>query len=243
MRGYARATWHELCALASAARRYRGTFAMDAAWLDLPATFDDRRPRRRSAPVVLVHGSGHNASAWLTLARRLVAAGFDDLQPVGYGLRDDVPAIAERIERVVRARLGSSSDDRVHLVGHSLGGVAARWWSDELGGGDLVDAAVTLGSPHAGTPWARLPSFARGVHDVAPGSALTRQLADRSATYPRWTTIGGTFDVVVPPNRAHLPWSDAFDVPVGHIGLLESPIAGGLVCAALLAAEDLRAAA
>ena len=60
--------------------------------------------------------------------------------------------------------------------------------------------------------------------------------------YRRWTTIGGSLDVVVPASRAHLRTSRRVDLAgVGHAGLLTSPVVGGLVCAALLDAEHQRA--
>ena len=93
----------------------------------------EARPTWTTRPVVLVHGFGHNAGAWTKLAARLAAAGFFDVTPVTYGVDDDVPTIASRIADEVDAITASRSVDRVHLVGHSLGGVAIRYWHDVLG--------------------------------------------------------------------------------------------------------------
>ena len=54
--------------------------------------------------------------------------------PVTYGVDDEVPRIAARIAEQVDAIVASRSVERVHLVGHSLGGVAIRYWHDLLGG-------------------------------------------------------------------------------------------------------------
>jgi hypothetical protein len=72
---------------------------------------------------------------------------------------------------------------------------------------------------------------------------VTSTLAQRHGHHHQWTTVGGTFDVVVPPGRAHLDDADVVDVPTGHAGLLTSPRAAGAVCVALLHAEEVRAAA
>src|SRR3954451_24253422 len=201
------------------------------------------RPTWTTRPVVLVHGFGHNAGAWTKLATRLATAGFLDLTPVTYGIDDDVPAIAARIADEVEAITTSRGVDRVHLVGHSLGGVAIRYWHDELGGAARADAVVTLGAPLRGLPWARLPFVGRVVHDLVEGSAANAPVGRRSASHASWTTVGGAFDVLVPARRAHLDDAEVVDVEAGHAGLLTSPVAGAEVCIALLHAEETRAAA
>jgi pimeloyl-ACP methyl ester carboxylesterase len=233
--------WSEVRATGSAAMRYRRVLELGALDSGLPDGWTER-PRWRCAPVVLVHGAGHNATAWSSLARRLAVAGFVELHPVDYGIRDDARSIAVKIDRVVRALVRDGTAPRVHLVAHSFGGIAVRYWHDRLEGAARVDAAVTLGAPHAGTPWARLHAPLPAAHDSSPTSPLIRELANGAVNYDRWTTIGGALDVVVPPRCAHLPGSRSVDVPgVGHVGLLDASTAGGLVCAALLEAEEARA--
>jgi triacylglycerol lipase len=200
------------------------------------------RPTWTTRPVVLVHGFGHNAGAWTKLATRLATAGFLDLTPVTYGIDDDVPAIAARIADEVEAITTSRGVDRVHLVGHSLGGVAIRYWHDVLGGDARADAVVTLGAPLRGAPWTRLPFLLPPVRDLVESSAVNTALGRRRVGHARWTTVRGTFDLVVPPGRAHLDDAEVVDVRAGHAGLLTSPLAGGQVCMALLQAEEARAA-
>ena len=157
-----------------------------------------------NAPVVLVHGIGHNSSAWINLADRLRAAGFPDLHAVGYGLGADVPSIATTIERIVDRALRTSEHERVHVVAHSLGGVAVRYWHDVLDGQRRADAIVSLGAPHGGTPWARLVVLPRRARELASGSpvpdARERLLAmddDR-----RFSRRRGAAVVVAPPDVA-----------------------------------------
>ena len=230
--------WHELRAVAGAVARYRRHLTHDDGHRSAP--LEPARPGRAwvNAPVVLVHGIGHNSSAWINLADRLRAAGFSDLHAVGYGLGADVPSIATTIERVVDRALRMSGEARVHVVAHSLGGVAVGDWHDVLDGQRRADAIVSLGAPHGGTPWARLAVLPRRARDLASGSAVLGARND----YRRWTTIGGSLDVVVPASSSHLQTSQRIDLSgVGHAGLLTSPAVGGMVCAALLDAEYQRA--
>jgi len=201
------------------------------------------RPGWTTRPVVLVHGFGHNAGAWNWLADRLTAAGFFDLTAVTYGVQDDVATIAARIADEVDRVLASRSTDRVHLVGHSFGGVAIRYWHDVLGGAAQADAVVTLGAPLQGSPWTRLPLLRRPVRDLAETSAVNQALGRRGASHACWTTVGGAFDLVVPARSAHLDDAEVVDVGTGHAGLLTSRVAGGQVCMALLYAEEIRATA
>ena len=222
-------SWREVGAVCGAALRYRR---------DLPP---GRSTTAARAPVVLVHGFAHNPSAWLALADRLHAEGFADLWAVRYGWRDDVPTIARAVATQVDAAVDAtrSGGGRVHLVAHSLGGVAVRYWHDVLGGVDRAAAVVTLAAPHTGTPWTRLP-FPGPGHDLHEGSVVSRRLAASRCPHDRWTTISGTYDLVVPGVRARLPGARHVEVAEAHVGLLTSPLVADHVCTALLAAEDTR---
>ncbi len=230
--GVGREAW----AVGAAVAAYRNRFAA-------PVRPSTARTSWATETVVLVHGLGHNAGAWSKLGARLGVAGFFELTPVTYGLDDEVPRIAAHIGDQVEAILVSRPAERVHLIGHSLGGVAIRYWHDLLGGDAHADAVVTLGAPHLGTIWTHLPFLTAPAGDLAVGSSVTTRLGQRCVRHDRWTTIGGTFDLVVPPSRAHLPDAHNVDVAAGHAGLLTSGAAAGQVCMALLHAEEQRAAA
>jgi len=92
-------------------------------------------------------------------------------------------------------------------------------------------------------PWTRVPFLSAPARDLAVGSSVAETLDRRGVGHDRWTTIGGTFDLVVPASRAHLPGAEAVNVASGHAGLLTSGAAAGHVCMALLHAEERRAVA
>jgi pimeloyl-ACP methyl ester carboxylesterase len=227
--GLGREAWAVGAALAT----YRARFAV-------PVRPAIDRAAWTNEPVVLVHGLGHTSGAWSPLTARLGAAGFFEFHPVTYGVHDDVAGVAARIAEAVDPIVASRAGTRVHLVGHSLGGVAIRYWHDLLGGDAHTDAVVTLGSPHLGTMWTRLPLLSAAARDLVVGSSVATQLDRRASPHDHWTTIGGTFDLLVPPSRAHLPDATTANVAAGHTGLLTSRTAAGHVCMALLHAEEQR---
>lgn len=192
-----------------------------------------------STPVALVHGAAHNHTAWGALHRRLRAAGFERLVALEYHLGPRVQDLARELGRRVEQVAARAGTDRVHVVGHSLGGVALRVWHDLYGGHAWTASAVTLGSPHRPLPFAGLPWNPPPLRELAPGSTLHRQLATSPVDHSAWTTVVGGFDQLVPPRFATIDGAQAVVVRhVGHLGLLYSRTAAGHVCFSLLAAEE-----
>src|SRR5206468_2476036 len=88
-----------------------------------------------ATPVLLIHGFGHNRSAWMVLERHLRQAGFTSVHGFNYNpFVHDVPQIAARLKERVELLRAVTGADKVHLVGHSLGGIVIRWFVQELGG-------------------------------------------------------------------------------------------------------------
>lgn len=195
-------------------------------------------------PVVLVHGYGHNRSGWFMLDRRLRRVGFTSVQTLNYlpyfsGVPELAARLAERIEAICKV----TGRERVHLVGHSLGGVVARWYVQELGGGQRVNTAVTIGSPHSGT-YAALVGVGPGARDLRPGSQVMRRL-DRYAkpSGVRWIAYYSNLDMLVQPASSAMldhPALDATNILVkdhGHVSLMISPEVGRSIAYQLQAAE------
>jgi triacylglycerol lipase len=113
-------------------------------------------PRLRS-PLVLVHG----------------LLGFDRLEMAGWLFADYFPGIPKTLRdagnRVLTARLSptagiaeraeqlktlidrESPHEPVHILGHSMGGLDARYMISRLGMAQRVHSLTTLGTPHRGS--------------------------------------------------------------------------------------------
>lgn len=63
------------------------------------------------------------------------------------------------------------------MVGHSLGGLIARYYVQRLGGDGRVGTLVTLGTPHSGTRVAPLANAHPIVRQMRPGSAVIEELS------------------------------------------------------------------
>jgi pimeloyl-ACP methyl ester carboxylesterase len=195
-------------------------------------------------PVLLVHGFGHNRSGWMVLERRLRRAGFTSVHTWNYNpLRYNVPRLAEGLSRRVELLRALTGSEKVHVVGHSLGGVLLRWYVQELGGDATVVTAITIASPHEGT---RLARYARGgtAGQLAPGSWLMRRLRDGAAASPvRWIAFYSNLDMLVQPAGSAMLRAPALRATnilakdEGHLSILLSPVVTESVVAQLLAVE------
>jgi len=111
-------------------------------------------------PVLLIHGYCCNHGVWRDVAARLQALGHTvlaiNLEPLFCSIDDYAP----QVERAVAQLRAQTGQQRVALVGHSMGGLVIRAWM-RVYGDTQVAVAVTLGSPHQGTqitPHAKLPN-------------------------------------------------------------------------------------
>src|SRR4051794_9530488 len=185
-------------------------------------------PLAAHIPVVLVHGLVDNRSIFTLMRRALKRRGFAQVCTWNYSpwqrdVESAAAALGQHIERVCR----ETGHDRVHVVGHSLGGLVARYLVQRLGGGARVGAPGALGPPHAGSRWAHvLPTPL--VRQLRPGSPLMRELAEPVAgCRTRITAVYSDLDQVVVPSaagRCDHPDLQARNVLVRGVGHMSLPI-------------------
>lgn len=143
-------------------------------------------------------------------------------------------SITERFARFVTDR--SEPDARLSLVGHSLGGLVASWFVQELGGHTRVDRLVTLATPHGGTRSARFaPAPLRRV--LSPSSEVVERLGRERARFghiPHTAVVAGRDALIRPPSSAAAPGAHVVWLhELGHNELLFDPRVHDLVAVAL----------
>jgi triacylglycerol esterase/lipase EstA (alpha/beta hydrolase family) len=193
-------------------------------------------------PVLLVHGLGGTKSSWSVLAQTLSTRGLT-VDAMSYApLGPSVAQLADRLVAKVQTILSRTGADKVHLVGHSLGGVVIAQAIADGGLDGLVDTVVTLGSPFGGSPWAGLVPFVEIVRALRPGSKLLQRLASAPApSGVRWLAVTAGLDIIVPGVRSvpsHAQVETITVDGVGHLGMLRNRRVIGCVTAALSADES-----
>ena len=169
-------------------------------------------------PVLLVHGYVCNGGFMLPLKRALEARGIGarthNLEPVYAGLDDYADALARRIEEVCAA----AGTDRLILVAHSMGGLAARAYLRKFGGARLAKL-VTLGSPHHGTVMARFGAGENG-RQMVPGNAWLEQLNRSEFVVPTVAVFSHHDNIVAPQESAILAGAKTVRLSgIGHVSM------------------------
>jgi hypothetical protein len=184
-------------------------------------------------PIILVHGLVDNRSIFTLLRRALRRRGFGRILTLNYSpFTQDVRSVAARLATLVERTCEETGYERVHVVGHSLGGVVARYYVQRLGGDARVHTLCTLGSPHTGTHAAKL--FPQGVvRQLRPGSDLMQELAEPAAgCRTRFVAFWSDLDqLIVPQRNAAIDHPDlaARNVELRGVGHMSLPIHGGVV--------------
>jgi triacylglycerol esterase/lipase EstA (alpha/beta hydrolase family) len=206
-------------------------------------------PLAARIPVVLVHGLIDNRSIFAVMRRSLRRRGFSQVCSWNYSpFSSDVARCAADLGAHIERVCEQTGHERVHVVGHSLGGLIARYHLQRQGGHRRIESLVTLGSPHQGSVLAHVVPTPL-IRQLRPGSPVLHELAEpmpdcRTSV----TAIYSDLDqIVLPTNsgRCEHPDLRARNVLVRGVGHMSLPIHRGVVdeVAATLAGHRSTAAA
>ena len=179
------------------------------AWLlrhDVMQPVLPRSPRPGDDVVVCLHGIFATAGVLRPLRDRLERHDGVHTATLTYPAGPGIETLARRLAELV-AELPDAV--QVHLVGHSLGGVVARYFAQEIGDPRVVQT-ISLASPFAGVAATRWLGV--GVaRDLSPQSPLLRQLrlgAHRKLALPHLSLVAEA-DALLPAPMSHaLPGGD-----------------------------------
>ena len=131
-------------------------------------------------PILLLHGIVDNRSIFTVLRRGLRRRGFGVVASFNYhSLFGDMRQVAARLADVVEQLCEETGYEQIHVVGHSMGGLIARYYVQRLGGDEHVHTLVTLGTPHGGTSPGAVPAAPDGARSCVPAARSCRSSPSR----------------------------------------------------------------
>lgn len=174
---------------------------------------------------VTVCGLGDTAGTWARLHQALLDDGLAVApmvwNPVGASISD----LAARVTATARQAMAEAGTDRLHLVGHSFGGVLVRWAVQRGGLHGAAETVVTLASPHRSAPLARLTQRWLPLAAELEHAGRAADAAERDAAGARWTALVVDGDWLVPAGRqALVAVPGAVNIHVSgtdHVGVLD----------------------
>lgn len=116
--------------------------------------------------------------------------------------------LQETVEPLLRARRAEYPGARLVLVGHSMGGLVARYYAECLDTRGLVHRVVTIGTPFSGAAKA-LAVLANGRADLGPArldlSDLLPSLPSVAELLPMYPCVGASGDELAPLRSVQVP--------------------------------------
>jgi triacylglycerol lipase len=179
-------------------------------------------------PILLVHGITDNHVIFTVMKRALRRRGFQTLSAYDYGLlTHNIPRAAVRLGEAIEKLSAATGHERIHVIGHSLGGLIARYYVQRLGGDRHVHTLVTLGTPHRGTHLAWAAPLLPLVRQLTPNSSVIHELAEPApGCRTRFIAFYSDIDhVIVPSHNARLDHPDlnVRNLAVHGVGHLSMP--------------------
>lgn len=134
------------------------------------------RPDQRNRPrTILVHGYKDDASVFEPLASYLSELGFIPyavtLEPSDCSV--PLEALAQQLAHFVETNF--AYDQKLDLIGFSLGGIVTRYFVQRMGGLARTNRLLTVAAPHHGT-WMAYASNLPAAVQLRPKSAFLRDL-------------------------------------------------------------------
>ena len=186
--------------------------------------------------VVLLHGLFASAGALEPLRRAILRHRGLHVATMSYPPGPGIEALSSRLAELLDELPRLS---RLHLVGHSLGGVVCRFYAQTAGDGRVVQT-ISLASPFAGVAFAPSLGF-QAARDLSPDSPILRQLrlgGASSSMIPHLSIIAAEDAILSAPVTHALPSGEVVLLQGrGHNALLFDDEARGIVERRILASR------
>ncbi len=167
-------------------------------------------------PVLLIHGIDDTEAVFQKMAVHLVLQGWSvhSLNLVPNNGDVGLEQLAKQVADYVTATF--APEQRLDLVGFSMGGIVSRYYVQRLGGINRVQRFITISSPHYGTVVA-YGSRRPGCLQMRPDSIFLKDLNSDAVMLGQldFTSIWTPYDLmIVPANSSQMPVGSQVIVPV-----------------------------
>ncbi|MEH2374178.1 esterase/lipase family protein [Nostoc sp.] len=171
---------------------------------------------QQSNPVLLIHGIDDTEAVFHQMRNYLIQRGLSvhalNLVPNNGDVGLD--ELAKQVSDYVTATF--ASEQRLDLVGFSMGGIVSRYYVQRLGGINRVQRFITISSPHHGTVVA-YASRRPGCVQMRPDSIFLKDLNSDAVILGQldFTSIWTPYDLmIVPANSSQMSVGSQVIVPV-----------------------------
>lgn len=177
-------------------------------------------------PILLVHGYFSNRGYFRALVRALESRGVEPIfTPNFRAAFATIEDFAAELDREIERIAAGTGREKLILVCHSMGGLAARAYLCGHGAARLAKL-ITIASPHHGTMHARFGAGAN-ARQMHRGSRFLKEIcANEAERGPECgvTSIYTPHDnLVAPQETSRLPWAKNIAIPgFGHLDILRS---------------------
>jgi len=187
-------------------------------------------PSKNTTAVLLIHGYARNQSDWLWFINRLSEIPLPiytvNLTPPFASIQQ----IAENslIEKIKEIKQQTGCQELI-IIGHSMGGLVASYYSEYLDQSKLVTKVITIASPFHGT---KISIAAAGANakQMLPWAIFTDELREKIKTSDKkYYQVASQFDNLIFPWQSVLlefmPQEHQLIMPLqSHLGLLHSEV-------------------
>ncbi|MBN3883054.1 MAG: triacylglycerol lipase [Nostoc sp.] len=187
-------------------------------------------------PVLLIHGIDDTEAVFHKMRPYLIQQGWSvySLNLVPNNGDMGLDELAKQVADYVTATF--APEQRLDLIGFSMGGIVSRYYVQRLGGISRVQRFLTISSPHYGTVVA-YASRRLGCLQMRPDSIFLKDLNSDAVILGQldFTSIWTPYDLmIVPANSSQMPIGSQVIVPVTlHPWMLTDSRSLAVVTAAL----------
>lgn len=157
-----------------------------------------------------------------------------DYENIETDLEETARALKSRLAAV---GLGPDHGKKLTVAAHSMGGLVSRWFIEREGGNRVIGRLVTLGTPHAGSPWSVIEDWAMttlaiGLNGLSQVAWPVRILGAIAGCIER---VDVTLDQMSPKSvfianlRESADPSIPYTLLIGNTSIIATPAADNLV--------------